>query len=53
VETEVTKDAKGKEETSTSTMTVTGIEVKDLSADIFEIPADYKELSLDKLPGGN
>jgi len=53
VETEVTKDAKGKEEKSTSTMTVTGIEVKDLAADIFEIPADYKEISLENLPGGN
>jgi Domain of unknown function (DUF4412) len=54
VETSVTTDAKGKEsDKSTSTMTVTGVEVKDLSADIFEIPKEYKEINLENLPGGN
>jgi hypothetical protein len=53
VETQVTTDAKGKEtDKSTSTMTVTGVETKDLGADVFQIPADYKELGLDMLPGG-
>lgn len=52
VETQVTTDPKGKEDKSTSTMNVTGIEVKELGAEVFEIPSDYKEISLDKLPGG-
>jgi hypothetical protein len=53
VETQVTTDVKGKEsDKSTSTMTVTGVETKEIGADVFQIPADYKEIGLDMLPGG-
>jgi hypothetical protein len=53
VETQITSDAKGKEtDKSTTTMTVSGVEVKDLSADLFKIPSDYKEISMGSLPGG-
>jgi hypothetical protein len=53
VETQITSDAKGKEtDKSTTTMTVSGVEVKDLSGDLFTIPSDYKEISMGSLPGG-
>lgn len=49
----VTTDAKGKTTESTTTSTVTGLEQKQLDDALFELPADYKEVNLNKMPGGD
>lgn len=49
----VTTDAKGKTTESSSTMTVTGLEQKPLDDALFQLPVDYKEITLDKIPGGD
>ncbi len=53
VATTVTTDAKGKTTESKTMMSVTGLEQKALDDALFQLPADYKEVSLDKIPGGD
>lgn len=47
-----TTASKGKSETTTTEMTVSGVAVKDLSADLFTIPDDYKKVDFSMIPGG-
>ncbi len=48
-----TTTTKGKSVTTTTEMTVSEIAVKDLGADLFTIPADYKKVDFSMIPGGD